>query len=190
MSLIMKHFEIIDQPLGDLKLIQRSHIEDSRGFFSRIFCAEELLEAGWNEGIAQVNQTYTIKTGTVRGLHFQWPPYAEAKLVTCTKGAVWDVVVDLRAGSATFLNWHAVHLSEKNCASLVIPKGFAHGFQTLIDNTQMIYCHSTIYDSKYEGAINAMDPKINIHWPIPIINVSERDLGHQMLDEKFKGLSL
>ena len=125
----MKRLAIADLPLAGLKRIERQRLGDARGFLSRLFCAEELAAAGWSKPIAQINQTFTAKRGTVRGLHFQYPPHAEMKLVSCLRGEVWDVAVDVRAGSKTFLRWHAERLSADNGCALLIPEGFAHGFQ-------------------------------------------------------------
>ena len=128
-----------DLPMSGLALIERQRLGDSRGFLSRLFCAEELNKTGWKKPIAQINHTLTSQCGTVRGMHFQHPPYAEMKLVTCIRGQVWDVVVDLREDSPTFLHWHAEILSRENNRALLIPEGFAHGFQTLVDDVELLY---------------------------------------------------
>ncbi|MDZ7804392.1 MAG: dTDP-4-dehydrorhamnose 3,5-epimerase family protein [Thiohalophilus sp.] len=127
----MSRLQYSDTPLPGLRLIQRQRIGDHRGFMDRLFCAEELAEAGWVRPIAQINHTYTHRRGTVRGMHFQSPPHAEMKLVTCLRGAVWDVAIDLRPDSPTFLAWHGEELSPDNQRALLIPEGFAHGFQAL-----------------------------------------------------------
>ena len=127
----MNRFRIQSTPLSGLQVITRQMLGDHRGFLSRLFCADELAQAGWTKPIAQINHTYTAKKGTVRGMHFQHPPHAEMKLVSCIRGEVWDVAVDLRANSPTFLHWHAEVLSADNHKALLIPEGFAHGFQTL-----------------------------------------------------------
>src|SRR5258708_5995830 len=121
-------------PLAGLALIERARREDQRGFFSRLFCAEELRSAGFDSPVAQINQTLTLRRGAVRGLHFQYPPHAEIKFVSVLKGEVLDVAVDLRKGSKTFLQWHGEVLSADNRRSLLIPRGFAHGFQTLTES--------------------------------------------------------
>ena len=131
----MSRLAIQATPIAGLKIIQRTTISDTRGFLSRIFCADELASAGWVWPIAQINHTLTKIPGTVRGMHFQFPPRAEAKLVSCIRGAVWDVAVDIRRGSPTYLNWHAEELSAANQRALLIPPGFAHGFQTLEPNS-------------------------------------------------------
>ena len=183
-------FEIKKTDIKLLTLITRKTIGDSRGSFSRLFCAEELSHAGWKKNIAQINHTVTEKAGTVRGMHFQHPPYAEMKLVTCLRGAVWDVAVDLRKGSATFLHFYAIELSGANKLSLLIPEGFAHGFQTLVDDCELIYLHSTAYEPEAESALNPKDPMLQISWPLTISNISNKDAGTEMLSPQFKGLIL
>ena len=125
----MPRFDFIPTPLSHLKLVQRKTIEDHRGFLSRFYCADEFRMAGITKPIAQINHALTRKKGAVRGLHFQHPPHAETKLVSCLKGEIWDVAVDIRSGSPTFLQWHGEILSEANRKSMLIPEGYAHGFQ-------------------------------------------------------------
>ena len=185
----MSRFTITDLPLAGLKLIQRKPIMDERGFLARIFCSDELAAAGWHEPVAQINHTRTTRCGTVRGMHFQYPPHAEMKLVSCIRGKIWDVVVDLRRGSPTFLRWHAEPLSAENCRALLVPEGFAHGFQSLTDNVEMLYCHATSYVASAEGGLNPTDPRLAIAWPLPITTVSARDSQHPMLDDTFSGVS-
>ena len=176
-----------DLPIEGLKLIERQPIGDNRGFFSRIFCADELIVCGWEHPIAQINHSYTAEKGTVRGLHYQHSPHAEMKLVTCLTGEVWDVAVDLRANSPTFLKWHAEHLSAENNCALLIPKGVAHGFQTLTDNVQLLYCHSAAYQAKAEAGINIADPRVAIKWPLPVSKCSQRDQSFPFLDAQYSG---
>jgi dTDP-4-dehydrorhamnose 3,5-epimerase len=140
--------------------------------------------------IAQINHTLTTRTGTVRGLHVQRPPHAEMKIVTCLRGAVFDVAVDLRGGSPTFLQWHAEHLTAENRRWLVIPEGFAHGFQTLTDDCEMLYLHSASYMPSAEGGLDATDPRLAIPWPLPIAERSPRDEGHKRLTAEFEGMQL
>lgn len=170
-------------------MVQRQSLADGRGFLSRMFCAEELAAAGWVKPIAQINLTHTVKRGTVRGLHFQKPPYAEMKLVSCIRGELWDVAVDLRADSSTFLHWHAEKLNEHSGA-LLIPEGFAHGFQTLTDDVELLYCHSVAYKAQAECGLRAQDPSLNISWPLAITEQSERDTLHRLLPPDFSGLIL
>lgn len=177
-------------PLADLKLIERQRMVDDRGFLSRIFCARELVASGWNNPIMQINHTYTKKRGTVRGMHFQRQPCSEMKLVTVIRGEVWDVAVDLREGSSTFLQWHAETLSAENGRALLIPEGFAHGFQSLTDDVEMLYCHSVAYDSKTEDGLLPSDARLAIHWPLMISNISRRDQKHPAIGPDFDGIRL
>ena len=183
-----KQFRFINTPLEGLIKIERNSISDHRGYFSRSYCKEELKEIGCNESIAQANSTLTRKKGSIRGMHFQHPPNSETKIVTCSRGKVIDIVIDIRKESATFLQWHAEELSEKSHLSLYIPKGFAHGFQTLTDDCQLMYFHTSFYEPKSEAVINAFDPLFKIEWPLMTTEVSERDKNATFLDPKFKGL--
>jgi dTDP-4-dehydrorhamnose 3,5-epimerase len=186
----MSRFTITELPLSGLKLIVRERIGDSRGFLSRIFCARDLGVAGWESAIEQVNHTYTAKQGTVRGMHFQLAPFAEKKLVSCVRGEVWDVAVDVRKGSSTFLKWHAQLLSSENGCALYIPEGFAHGFQALTNDVELFYCHSKAYNASAEGALNALDPLLDISWPLAITERSARDVSHMLIDSGFEGVLL
>lgn len=183
-------FTVTELPLNGLKRIERQRLGDSRGFLTRMFCADELALAGWQRPIAQINQTYTAKKGTVRGLHFQQPPFAEMKLVSCIRGAVWDVAVDLRLNSATYLNWHAEALSAENNCALLIPEGFAHGFQALTDDVELIYFHSQAHHAAAEAGLNCTDPRLAIAWPLAITELSERDRAHPMISSNFSGINL
>jgi dTDP-4-dehydrorhamnose 3,5-epimerase len=186
----MSRFDFIQMPLSGLMLIQRKVIEDHRGFLSRFYCAEEFAAAGINKPIAQINHTLTRKKSAVRGLHFQNPPHAEIKLVSCMKGEIWDVAVDLRRDSPTFLQWHGDILSATNRKSLLIPEGYAHGFQALTEDCELIYLHTSAYHSEAEGALNVADPKLNIAWPLPIDDLSERDRNHPFIKSDWQGIVL
>ena len=174
--------------LAGLMVVRRQRIEDARGFLSRLYCQEELAEIGFTEPVVQINQTVTRAPGMVRGLHFQRPPHAEDKLVSCLRGEVYDVAVDLRAGSPTLRQWHAERLSAENGLSLFIPKGFAHGFQALTDDCELLYLHTASYAPEAEGAVNALDPALAIDWPLPVTEMSPRDRGHPLLDDDFAGI--
>jgi len=186
----MPRFDFVSTPLSGLTLVQRKTLDDPRGFLSRFYCAEEFREVGLNKTIAQINHTLTRNKGTARGLHFQNSPHTEAKFVSCLKGEIFDVAVDLRCGSPTFLQWYGVILSAHNRLSLIIPDGFAHGFQTLTKNCELIYLHTTAYHPEVEGALNLTDPKLNIEWPLTIEEMSERDRKHKFIDHDFKGIIL
>lgn len=185
----MSRLAVTDLPLAGLKLVARQRLGDQRGFFARLFCTEELRAAGWIDPIAQINHTSTARKGTVRGMHFQRPPHAEMKLVTCVRGEVFDIAVDLRRGSPTFLRWHAERLSAENGRAMLIPQGFAHGFQALSDDAGLIYCHSAAYDAASEGGLNPRDAKLAIAWPLPIAGLSDRDAQAAMLDDTFAGIA-
>ena len=182
-------FEILDTPIAGLKVFQRKPIGDSRGYLERMFCAEEFgpfMRPAKN--IVQINHTLTPGQGTVRGLHFQHPPYAETKLVSCLQGEVFDVAVDLRQGSPTFLNWHAEILSAANHKTFFIPEGCAHGFQTLTENCEMLYFHTAAYQPGAEGGIHPQDPRLNIQWPEAVAQLSHRDAAHPAINSDFAGV--
>lgn len=140
--------------------------------------------------IQQINHTLTKKAGAVRGMHFQHQPSAEIKIVSCLKGRVLDVAVDLRAGSPTLLQWFAVELSDENKKSLFIPEGFAHGFQTLTEDCELLYLHTANYSAQHESALNPLDPLLSIKWPLGITEISARDQTHPMLDSGFTGIKI
>ena len=186
----ISQFSILDTPIEGLKVIERKPIGDHRGFLTRIFCNNQLKSAGWKKPIAQINQSVTKKRGTVRGMHFQNPPYAEMKLVSCLQGEIWDVAVDLRKNSPTFLCWHAEKLSSENYRALLIPEGFAHGFQALSDDCEVIYVHSASYLPEAEGGICSNDPALAICWPLDIVEISKRDAEYPFLGKQFLGIEL
>ena len=186
----MSRFEFIPTPLTGLTSVQRKVTEDHRGFLSRFYCANDFSEAGLNTPIAQINHTFTKTKGAVRGLHFQNPPHAEITLVSCLQGEIFDVAVDLRKNSPTFLQWHGVVLSAQNRQSLLIPEGFAHGFQALSQDCELIYLHTAAYHPEAEGALNVADPRLNIAWPLAITEISERDRNHQLIEQDFQGIIL
>ncbi len=183
-------FDFKKTGLGGLYSVIRKPIEDSRGYFVRFYCGEEFQSMGLTKSISQINHTLTQKKGAVRGMHFQNPPFTESKLVSCIKGEIFDVAVDIRKGSPTFLKWHAEILTGNENNSLFIPDGFAHGFQTLTDNCELIYLHTAPYRPKVENALNALDPRLAINWPLVITEISERDRAQQMIDNDFAGIEI
>lgn len=183
-------FDILDTQLLGLKLIQRKPIGDSRGYLERIFCADDLQALISGKRIVQINHTLTARHGTVRGLHFQHPPHAETKFVSCLRGEVFDVAVDLRQGSPTFLRWHAEILSAGNHKTLMIPEGFAHGFQAMTEDCEMLYLHTAAYQPGAECGLNAKDPRLNIRWPKAITELSPRDAAHPLVTEDFSGVTV
>jgi dTDP-4-dehydrorhamnose 3,5-epimerase len=169
-------------------LIEIDYKSDDRGGFARTFCKEEFENIGHSREFVQLNQSWNNKTGTIRGMHYQIPPFKEIKLVRCISGSVYDVIVDLRKGSSTFLRSVTVELSEENKKMLYIPEGFAHGFQTLEDDTQLVYHHTEYYKPGFEAALHYADPALAIKWPLPVTAISDRDRAHPYLTESFKGL--
>jgi dTDP-4-dehydrorhamnose 3,5-epimerase len=177
-------------PIDGLHLLERRRIGDERGFFSRVFCAEDLKSFGWDGAAVQINESLTRLAGTVRGLHYQNPPFAEHKLITCVAGRVLDVAVDIRRGSATFLRSFATELSAENGRSLLVPHGFAHGFQALTADAHLVYAVSAPYSAEAEAALHCLDPALGIEWPLPVVNLSPRDSGHAFIDSDFVGVAL
>ncbi|CAD6540210.1 dTDP-4-dehydrorhamnose 3,5-epimerase family protein [Paraburkholderia metrosideri] len=163
-------------------------VADRRGAFTRLFCQKELAAVLGTRQIVQINQSRTTQLGAVRGLHFQHAPHAEMKLVRCIRGKVWDVVVDLRAGSPTFLQWHAEVLSADNTRMMAIPEGCAHGFQVLETDSELLYLHTAFYTPTAEGGLRHDDPRVGISWLIPVTDMSERDRAHPLITEDFPGL--
>lgn len=186
----MSRFSVTDTPLAGLKCITRQRLGDPRGFLARMFCAEELAVAGWHKPIAQINLTHTAQRGAIRGMHFQWPPHAEMKLVSCIRGEVWDVAVDLRLNSKTYLHWHAETLSAENGRAFLIPEGFGHGFQTLAMDCEMLYLHSAAYERAAEAGLRHDDPRLNITWPLAPTDCSERDRAQPLLTDQFRGIDV
>jgi dTDP-4-dehydrorhamnose 3,5-epimerase len=176
-------------PLSGAHLITLEPHQDRRGRLTRLYCGEALASLGM-DAIAQVNHSLTRLAGTVRGMHFQFAPRAENKLITCLRGRVFDVIVDLRAGSPTFLEWHGVELRGERGETLHAPRGFAHGFQALEADSELLYLHDALYAPEHEGAISVLDPHVAIAWPIPITDMSDRDRSHSFVNEQFKGLCL
>ncbi|NRA11654.1 MAG: dTDP-4-dehydrorhamnose 3,5-epimerase [Crocinitomicaceae bacterium] len=169
-------------------LIHLEPLEDDRGWFSRYFCQKEFADQGIETQFVQFNHSFNVKKGTVRGMHYQKAPHLDAKLIRCINGSVFDVAVDLRKSSKTFLKWISVELSSKNRTMIFIPPGVAHGFQTLEDDTELLYHHTGFYSPGSEGALHHNDPLIGIEWPNAIISVSERDKAHKFLDENYLGV--
>jgi dTDP-4-dehydrorhamnose 3,5-epimerase len=182
-------FDILATPISDLQILLRKPIGDDRGYLERLFCAEELQPFMSGKSIAQINHTLTTNRGTVRGMHFQYPPHVETKIICCLRGEVFDVAVDLRNNSPTFLRWHAEILSADNHRTLVIPGGFAHGFQTLTGNCEMLYFHTALYHPGAEGGLSVHDPRLGISWPLPVSGISPRDAGYPLLQDDFAGVA-
>lgn len=175
-------------PLTGSFIIEPKVFTDDRGWFARFYCKNDFKEIGHDKEWVQLNHSVTNKKGTVRGMHFQLDPFREIKMVKCIAGAVYDVIIDLRRDSSTFLKWFGVELSAGNKKMLYIPEGFAHGFQCLEADCELIYHHSEFYAPNSEGGIRYDDPMIKIKWPLPVTMLSPRDESHLPLDENFKGI--
>jgi dTDP-4-dehydrorhamnose 3,5-epimerase len=181
----MSRFHIKPLPFDGLYHLECLPLTDQRGTFTRVFCATDLAAAGWQHRIEQINQSVTMQSGTVRGLHFQNPPHQECKLVLCLQGALWDVVVDLRPESPTYLHWHGEFLSAQPPQALIIPEGCAHGYQTLTERVELLYYHSTAYMPTAENGLHVLDPQLAITWPQTIAQLSERDQAWPLLNQRF-----
>jgi dTDP-4-dehydrorhamnose 3,5-epimerase len=164
-------------------VIELERREDERGFFARAFCQDEFAEHGLNTRIAQANVAFNRRKGTLRGMHFQFPPAAESKLVRCTRGAIVDLIVDLRPESPTYLEHVAVDLNEENGTALYVPERFAHGYQVLADGTETSYQVGEFYTPEAEGGLRFDDPRLALDWPFPVTELSEKDRGWALLDE-------
>jgi dTDP-4-dehydrorhamnose 3,5-epimerase len=164
-----------ETPLSGAFAIGLTSIADARGFFARTFCRREFAERGIDFPVAQCNRSRNTKRGILRGMHFQRAPHEEAKLVRCARGALWDVIIDLRPGSSSFGRWFGLELSEANDISLYVPAGFAHGFQTLADDTTIEYTMSEFYEPAVASGVRWNDPAFGIIWPVAEPVLSERD---------------
>jgi dTDP-4-dehydrorhamnose 3,5-epimerase len=170
--------KIVPTELPEAKLVELERIEDERGFFARSFCARDFQAEGLDPCVAQCNVSYNRRRGTLRGMHFQRAPYAEAKLVRCTRGGIYDVIVDLRPDSPSFRRWLAVELTDENRRALYVPPGFAHGFQTLADDCEVFYQMSEFYVPDAATGVRWNDPAFAIAWPIANPILSPRDASY------------
>lgn len=182
--------KLIPTAIAGVFVAQTQAFQDKRGAFARLFCERELADAIGTRHIEQINHSRTSAVGAVRGLHFQHAPHAEMKMVRCLKGRVWDVAVDLRKGSRTFLQWHAQVLSAANTLMLVIPEGCAHGFQVLESESELLYLHTTSYTPSAEGGVRFDDPALKLPWPLPVADLSERDKQHPLISQNFSGITV
>jgi dTDP-4-dehydrorhamnose 3,5-epimerase len=167
--------KIVEIPLKGAFLVHVEKIEDFRGFFARAYCYKELEKRGINKKIVQINTSYSYKKGTLRGLHYQVDPHGETKMMRCIQGAIFDVIIDLRPESETFCQWYGVKLSAYNRNMLIVPESFAHGYQTLIDDTEVIYPTTAFYSPEHERGIRWDDSFFNIKWPISDPIISDKD---------------
>ena len=169
-------------------IVEPNVFTDERGWFARFYCKNDFKEIGYNKEWVQLNHSVTYKKGTIRGMHFQLKPFREIKMVKCISGTIYDVIIDLRKDSPSFLKWFGAELSAKNKKMFFIPEGFAHGYQCLEDNCELIYHHSEFYTPEAEAGLMYDDPLIKINWPLPVTIISPRDESHPYLDENFKGI--
>lgn len=179
-----------ETPLKSCYVIRTTPFVDQRGVFARFFCSAELKALLGNRQIVNVNLSRTLKRGSIRGMHFQYPPMAEMKFVRCISGSVYDVVIDIRKNSPTFLKWYGLELTADNMKMLCIPEGFAHGFQVQEDSSEMLYLHTEYYSKEHEGALNYADSTLAIKWPLEPQVVSEKDMNHMIVDDTFEGVVL
>ena len=177
-------------PIADLVIAESQAFKDERGAFARLFCEQELSSVINGRRIVQINHSCTQAVGAVRGMHFQNAPHAEMKLVSCLKGKVWDVAVDLRPHSSSFKRWYSQELSPQNAYMMVIPEGFAHGFQVLEAGSELLYLHTAFYKPEAEGGVRHDDPELGIAWPLPVTDISVRDSSHAYIDNSFRGIVL
>lgn len=156
-------------------MIEPEMLKDERGFFARTYCSKVFAAHGLSSSIAQCSISFNKRAGTLRGMHYQEPPKAEEKLVRCTMGAIYDVIIDLRPESATCREWFSLEMSSSNRLMLYVPQGFAHGFQTLDDNTEVLYQISEHYAPELAGGVRWDDPAFGIKWPLPVVEISDKD---------------
>ena len=180
--------KFIETKLGGAFVIEVEKIDDHRGSFFRFFCKDDFKELNHSKEFIQFNHSVNTLKGTLRGMHYQHPTYSEVKLIMCNKGRVYDVLIDLRKNSPTFLNWISVELSAEKSNMVYVPEGIAHGFQTLEDASELLYYHTSTYKPEAEGGIRYDDDKVNIKWPIEVTNISDRDKSYKKLTTEFRGI--
>ena len=182
--------ELIASDIEGLYTVVLKKLEDDRGLFARTFCKNEFKKVGFDKEFVQFNHSFNKIKGTIRGMHFQKMPFAETKLIRCVQGAVYDVAVDIRKDSKTYLQWFGIELSAENMVSVLIPEGFAHGFQTLTDDAALIYHHTAFYTPQADAGIRFDDPAININWKLTAVNISDKDKCYPFIDHNFKGITI
>ena len=176
--------------INGIKLIKYFFSKDSRGSFSKIFSSDSFKKLGFIKKISQINVSSNLKKGTIRGFHYQKKPKNEQKIIICIKGEILDIAIDIKTKSKNFLKTYKFKLSSKKNNCLFIPEGFAHGFQSLTDNTEIIYIHSELYDPKLDTGINPFDKNFNFNWPIKVKNFSKRDELLPKTNNFFKGVNI
>ena len=186
----MSDFNVQESHIEDLLLIKPKIKSDPRGSFSRLFCNQIFEKYGWNRNTIQINHSVTKNKGSIRGFHFQYPPFAEKKIVICLKGKILDIGIDLRQNSKTYLKHVKQEISKKNKYIILIPEGFAHGYQTLTNNVELLYIHSNYYNPNYEGRIHYYDKRLNISWPIKKSLISDLDSDKALLNNELPKIKL
>jgi dTDP-4-dehydrorhamnose 3,5-epimerase len=176
--------------IKDLYIAKLESKNDSRGFFTRSYCKKELEKTGIIKSIKQANHSMTSKVGSIRGMHYQNPPYAENKIIRCIAGEIFDVVIDLRKNSETFLQWHGEYLKSNDFKMMIVPEGFAHGFQVIKENSEIIYLSTESYNPKAESGILFNDKSINIKWPLKVTDISKRDMKFNAISKNFRGINV
>jgi dTDP-4-dehydrorhamnose 3,5-epimerase len=169
-------------------IIKPEPFTDERGLFARVYCEEEFKAIGHKKHFVQINHSVNSKKGTFRGLHYQLKPFSEIKLIRCVAGKVFDVIVDIRKGSDTFLQYFGVELSAKNMKMIYVPEGFAHGFITLENNSQLIYHHTSFYKPGFESGLRYDDPKLSINLPLSPVIITEKDKSYPLINSSFTGI--
>lgn len=187
---MLERFDVRSTALCGVYCITPKPRHDDRGYFERLFCQEEFQRLGLTKPIVQINHTLTKPQGAIRGMHFQYPPYAETKIVRCLRGAIFDVAVDIRTGSATFLQWYGATLTAESGAMMYLPEGMAHGFQTLTSDVELLYCHTAAYHPEVEGGLHFADPMLKIQWKLPCTEVSRKDAAYPFIDPHFHGIAV
>jgi dTDP-4-dehydrorhamnose 3,5-epimerase len=185
-----RSMKFIEAPLAGAYIIELEPFMDERGFFARTFCQKEFANIGFDKQIVQINHSLTRQRGAIRGMHYQSPPACEVKIIRCIQGVVFDVMVDLRAGSPTFLQWYGIELSQDNMLMVYIPEGFAHGFQALTDHAGLIYFVSAFYSPELERGLRFNDPAIAINWPLPSGDISSKDRNCPLIGSSFTGVKI
>jgi len=180
--------KFIETPLEGAFVIELEPIEDDRGFFARSYCKMEFEKHGIHCNFVQTNISHNCHKGTLRGMHYQKAPHEEEKLISCIKGSIYDVIIDIRPNSNTYHQWYAVELDENSKRMIFVPKGFAHGFQALTDDVELLYCHSAFFHDEAQGGLDPRDQKLAIEWPLEITELSDRDIHHPRIDETFAGV--
>ena len=182
--------QLITTKFDDAFIIEPKLVQDDRGRFCRLFSMSDLKEHGLDFNIAQANYSISRNKGTIRGMHYQAQPFAEIKLFKCLSGRVYDVIVDIRKGSSTFLQWQGVELDKSSNLMVYVPRGFAHGVQALEPDTEILSFSSNPYSDETEGQIRWNDPRIGVHWPIDTPILSQKDSDAALLDQDFRGIEI